>query len=1051
MVCRLDRIGVPLYDDEDLSHFSSKFVAVLAMRRVYYLEADLRKDRAEELDLIQAGRKKMESRQSTEKALINEDEDESDETFINDRKPWIPHPEQPDTVPNIELYSVLVGGLPSLPTSIVDQEQVGALFSRKQSIDWQLAVTTAFFDHCVPNQPGFSSSIAAVTILPSASHLTGAWNQWYKVAAKLRRLRFIRREINRRQKHLNAKFDIEEGGIRYGDDSLEQSLSAIMDSGNRPVMGGLRVDRSRKNTEAQEVLGSTRDLQVEDKLLYAFDLGPEQTAVYEREFAVGAANLAPYGWHERRVLNASLQELKEMERSAVEAVHLANMFLREAQERIGEDASGSDGGDLSDEELHLVMRNVDTSSGNANGKPAYEGVGGTQDSTRQSNVDRRSTRDGSRAVGSNDSSFFGSTDDEDSFASLSSGSDDLSEYHIELKKDDKPQATNLKRSNTFGSSHSGGSTSSGKSIESKSGIFGKARGLGRSNSGYSVGGKRKKRVPKANLINTKLPSNLGLEAGLWMERMTLSSHGKRRKQARSESKSSLGHSMHGIHGHRAQDNSLSKRTRSFDNLPTTSSMPVETPVKNGMKRALSSDDVDLLTNVEESAATSSMGLVDNSHGHTRVGLAENSIWERLQLDHERKKKIRDRLHDIQNTEFASEIVAANEQVLGSDNADVIDCGSKTLSPMNGPHRKTNCPTTDRQDGSKRSRTKRAGRRKQIALKSEAKLGALHEDHSDDGSSIDMQHDTKRIPFNENIQSTMEDSLKSLSSSQVEGNLKMSLAFERNAGLRHRDAQSRTNDAREAGNVIDDKWIRVEAIVNEAETGKEGRGSKRHKISTGSWKFPSFHSFSQFVQSWRCCCKRMKAPDLVDDLVKDSSYAVVTFTSRQAAVAARHCLADSRGHDRWITVNEIPSPPLADAPAFNASSFRGCVRPVAISISDKQKILRHTLAMGVLAAIYFFYTIPLTLAQQLVAPENLSKIMPDIDRLQENSVFLSNIFSGLIPALVWTAFFAACPPMFKIIANFGSNATSLVTAGKAIVDNASFCLSIDDVHSFLTCF
>jgi hypothetical protein len=82
--------------------------------------------------------------------------------------------------------------------------------------------------------------------------------------------------------------------------------------------------------------------------------------------------------------------------------------------------------------------------------------------------------------------------------------------------------------------------------------------------------------------------------------------------------------------------------------------------------------------------------------------------------------------------------------------------------------------------------------------------------------------------------------------------------------------------------------------------------------------------------------------MMDDWGRDSTYAVVTFTSRQAAVAARHCLADSRGADRWVTVSEIPSPPLADAPVCNMSSFRGCVRPVTLSISDKQKILRHHL-------------------------------------------------------------------------------------------------------------
>jgi hypothetical protein len=45
------------------------------------------------------------------------------------------------------------------------------------------------------------------------------------------------------------------------------------------------------------------------------------------------------------------------------------------------------------------------------------------------------------------------------------------------------------------------------------------------------------------------------------------------------------------------------------------------------------------------------------------------------------------------------------------------------------------------------------------------------------------------------------------------------------------------------------------------------------------------------------------------------------------------------------------------------------------------------------------------AQNLVTPESLSQIIPDINEWQEQSVFLANIFSGFIPALVWTAFFA----------------------------------------------
>jgi hypothetical protein len=45
------------------------------------------------------------------------------------------------------------------------------------------------------------------------------------------------------------------------------------------------------------------------------------------------------------------------------------------------------------------------------------------------------------------------------------------------------------------------------------------------------------------------------------------------------------------------------------------------------------------------------------------------------------------------------------------------------------------------------------------------------------------------------------------------------------------------------------------------------------------------------------------------------------------------------------------------------------------------------------------------AQALIEPENLKRIFPDIEQWQETNAFVANIFSGLIPALVWSSFFA----------------------------------------------
>ena len=51
-------------------------------------------------------------------------------------------------------------------------------------------------------------------------------------------------------------------------------------------------------------------------------------------------------------------------------------------------------------------------------------------------------------------------------------------------------------------------------------------------------------------------------------------------------------------------------------------------------------------------------------------------------------------------------------------------------------------------------------------------------------------------------------------------------------------------------------------------------------------------------------------------LKHPSYVVVTFTSRQAAVIARQCLADGGAEDSWKQIDLIPTYPLAEAPWYN---------------------------------------------------------------------------------------------------------------------------------------
>jgi hypothetical protein len=111
-----------------------------------------------------------------------------EDTFQEERPPHIPHPEVRETVPSVCLYSVLY----KLPQSYYTPLTTSATASM---VDRQLSSTVDFFDKCVPNQPGFSSSLAAVTILPDASQVSVAWKKWYACASKLRRLRFIRSRL----------------------------------------------------------------------------------------------------------------------------------------------------------------------------------------------------------------------------------------------------------------------------------------------------------------------------------------------------------------------------------------------------------------------------------------------------------------------------------------------------------------------------------------------------------------------------------------------------------------------------------------------------------------------------------------------------------------------------------------------------------------------------------------------------------------------------------------------------------------------------------------
>jgi len=222
------------------------------------------------------------------------------------------------------------------------------------------------------------------------------------------------------------------------------------------------------------------------------------------------------------------------------------------------------------------------------------------------------------------------------------------------------------------------------------------------------------------------------------------------------------------------------------------------------------------------------------------------------------------------------------------------------------------------------------------------------------------------------------------------------------------------------NKISD-WEKVQQAVND---NNAASGNKNEPtISSGAWKVPSFGAV--MLKLWnKIRFPFLKTIDAVDEIKSTTTFAVVTFTSRQAAVAARHCLADGRGVGRWIPVEDIPVPPLADAAVCDFCDCRGCCRPVTLTIHPKQQLIRRYITIANLAVIFVFYTLPLTFASALVAPEKLNNLIPGIEKAAKDNQFLSNLLSGIMPALFYSLFFALCPIMFKSLSNFGSNAVSV---------------------------
>ncbi|KAG7355019.1 protein of unknown function DUF221-domain containing protein [Nitzschia inconspicua] len=188
---------------------------------------------------------------------------------------------------------------------------------------------------------------------------------------------------------------------------------------------------------------------------------------------------------------------------------------------------------------------------------------------------------------------------------------------------------------------------------------------------------------------------------------------------------------------------------------------------------------------------------------------------------------------------------------------------------------------------------------------------------------------------------------------------------------------------------------------------------------------------------RCCkktnfvCFAQGGPPKVTKVLDHPSFAIVTFTSRQAAIAARQCLADGKGIDRWDQVDAIPIPPLADAPPCDIFFCRGCCRPVTLTINPKERKVREIFVW----TFYFFfcclYAIPLALTSAVLNPDYLAAAFPDSPALHNPNGIFYRLLAGISSGMLYSLFFSVLPQIFKYLA-FMLGSASTVAKGE---DNA----------------
>ena len=301
-----------------------EWVENVALRREYYLEAPHYSRRIAQLNETTFEKDKRESFLKGENDLENGSKKNCFgccKRKGNYKPEHLTHPEITEAPPSVGTFSVLY----QFPSSMVTFDTEGAT-----TVERQLVATTNFFDEIIPPEPGFSSSVAAVTVLPNAKLLAKAKVKWNTCERKLQQLRYIRQRIQEaEERETNSTRDMHI-------ETITATPSPLGPAAPDSLSTGIENSSSLFKYEDFDVMEYAKSIGFDEEVNCTVDFIKGMDIEEFNVFAYRCAELAGknLGCDKLMINRYGIETLRELESELLDEIRQANEELLEARKDV---------------------------------------------------------------------------------------------------------------------------------------------------------------------------------------------------------------------------------------------------------------------------------------------------------------------------------------------------------------------------------------------------------------------------------------------------------------------------------------------------------------------------------------------------------------------------------------------------------------------------------------------------------------------------------------------------------------------------------------------